>query len=348
MKRLDNLDYLRGIVALSIMFYHFNLWTGTSFDSETILGRLGIYGVAIFYILSGLTLCYVYKEKMELKKGSLLSFFKKRVLRILPLYWLAIFLTQIVKKELPDTSILLLNITGLFGFLGWDKYLATGAWSLGNELVFYIFFPIFLLLARKSKMLLTLFGTTILLVSLYFSFYSLQPQETLSQQWALYINPLNQVICFFSGFLIGWVFYTTKFKHSVSIGIILLSMILFFTYPASGNQIALVSGWNRIIFIAITCLLCLGCYKSDWTLPSFLHKPLLLIGELSYSLYLLHPIVWKEVSIINNQTLKLSTPYLFAVAAGFSLLMSFLVYRYYESIFVKWGRNSSLSKSKTT
>ena len=63
MNRLYNLDYLRGIVAFGIMIYHYFLWTFGKFSADTFIGRLGIYGVSIFYVLSGLTLYYVYYER---------------------------------------------------------------------------------------------------------------------------------------------------------------------------------------------------------------------------------------------------------------------------------------------
>ena len=55
---------MRGLAALGIMFYHFSTWTFGEVDSSTIIGRIGIYGVSIFYVLSGLTLYHVYDKKL--------------------------------------------------------------------------------------------------------------------------------------------------------------------------------------------------------------------------------------------------------------------------------------------
>ncbi|HEX6179628.1 MAG TPA: hypothetical protein VFZ47_00205, partial [Chitinophagaceae bacterium] len=53
--RLHSLDYLRGLAAFGIMAYHFMMWTMGEMDSSRKMGRVGIYGVSIFYVLSGLT-----------------------------------------------------------------------------------------------------------------------------------------------------------------------------------------------------------------------------------------------------------------------------------------------------
>lgn len=72
--RIDSLDYLRGIMALLIMLYHYYSWIYSGFDSSEFMGRIGVYGVSIFYILSGLTLYVAYKEKYTLMViGSILK-----------------------------------------------------------------------------------------------------------------------------------------------------------------------------------------------------------------------------------------------------------------------------------
>jgi len=65
--RLNSLDYLRGIAAFGIMIYHYSSWTFGRFHADNFMGRVGVYGVAIFYVLSGLTLFHVYHEIMKPK-----------------------------------------------------------------------------------------------------------------------------------------------------------------------------------------------------------------------------------------------------------------------------------------
>ncbi len=111
--RITGLDYLRGLAATGIMIYHYMSWTLGKFDAASILGRVGLYGVSIFYILSGLTLYSVYQKKMQPGKSDLLDFFKKRGLRIFPLLWLVSLITVMLYHTPVTFQIVILNMTGL-------------------------------------------------------------------------------------------------------------------------------------------------------------------------------------------------------------------------------------------
>ena len=141
--RLYSLDYLRGLAAFGIMIYHYFSWISGSFSADTFMARVGIYGVSVFYVLSGLTLYYVYYDKMKPSRQDITSFFKKRLFRLFPLLWLVTIAAIFLSKEMPNFYNLFLNLTGLFGFIKWDIYFSTGVWSISNELVFYVFFPLF-------------------------------------------------------------------------------------------------------------------------------------------------------------------------------------------------------------
>ena len=69
--RIDSLDYLRGLAALGIMIYHMHLFTFGEVDSSTVLARVKIYDVSIFYVLSGLTLCVVHLNNFHFTKQGL-------------------------------------------------------------------------------------------------------------------------------------------------------------------------------------------------------------------------------------------------------------------------------------
>ena len=142
--RLHYLDYLRGISALGIMFFHYLSWTFGSFNASNPIGRIGIYGVSIFYILSGLTLYHVYFN-LEPSKKNILHFIIKRVFRIVPLFALITILSVLMVNQPIEFTNLILNLTCLFGFINPTGYYTTGGWSIGNEMVFYLFLIILIL-----------------------------------------------------------------------------------------------------------------------------------------------------------------------------------------------------------
>ena len=69
-QRLHELDYLRGLAAVGIMAYHYSTWAFGAQEANSFLSRVGIYGVAIFYVLSGQALTYVYASTLSLEVSS--------------------------------------------------------------------------------------------------------------------------------------------------------------------------------------------------------------------------------------------------------------------------------------
>lgn len=338
MSRLYNLDYLRGLAAFGIMIFHYLAWTCGKFEAETMMGRIGIYGVSIFYVLSGLTLYYVYYDKMKPSWSELCSFFRKRVFRIFPLLWVVTLTSIILSRKIPILFNVFLNLTGLFGFVKWSTFYSTGVWSIGNELVFYTFFPLFVLLAKSRRLLFVLFCILIFIIYLYFALQKLSPEQTLKEQWRDYVNPLNQLFLFLGGFLIGLLFHKVYFRNIVVLGMLFFGLIIFAIVPAQGNEITLVTGTNRLIFTFGCFLICLSFYKLAFRLPGVIHNPLILLGEASYSVYLLHPIVYKIVGIFRTHIFYFSDSVRFGSAVVLTLVGSYFTYKYFETYFIELGR----------
>lgn len=336
MNRLYNLDYLRGLAAFGIMIYHYLSWTLGKFSADTFMGRLGIYGVSIFYILSGLTLYYVYYDKMKPSKEDIVSFFKKRVFRIFPLLWLVTITAILLSRKIPDFSDLFLNLTGLFGFVKWDTYFSAGVWSIGNELVFYVFFPFFILFAKSNRPLLIILSIVLFSLYLYFAFVKLNTEQT----WRNYVNPLNQVFLFLGGFLTGLLFNKTKINNAAIVALFLIGLGLFIFIPVHGEQIVLKIGINRLIFTFCCFLICFCFYKLSFQFPKFIHKPLTLLGESSYSVYLLHPIIYNLVGIFRNHTTHFPESVRLISSISLTLAVSYFTYEYFEKYFMKLGRTN--------
>lgn len=347
--RLHNLDYLRGLAAIGIMIYHYTAWGFSEFDSDTLIRRIGIYGVSIFYVLSGLTLFYVYSKNLRLSTGSLLSFFKKRSLRIFPLLWLATITSILLSRISPDITKVALNLTGLFGVVSWDSYFAVGAWSIGNELVFYLFFPAFVFTGRYCRKIFISVIATIFIIYLVFTFNILEPEKPLADQWRNYVNPLNQVFLFLGGFVIGYIFEKREYKNSTSLMILLLAVAAFIFYPANGDAINLVTGVNRLVFTAACFLICLSFYKLTFVLPKMVSKPLEIAGQSSYSIYLLHPFVWSITggifSLLSISEWQYAAFIKISLCITGTLLVSYFTYEYFEKYFMRIGRTNQKSSA---
>ncbi|SHH04065.1 acyltransferase family protein [Pedobacter caeni] len=340
--RIYSLDYLRGLMASSIMIFHFCTWQIGEFSSSHILGKLGIYGVSIFYILSGLTLYKVYYKKFNAPTLAIdvKHFFIKRVFRIIPLLSLVSIITFFAGKH-HDIERLLLNITGLFGFIAPEKYVAVGAWSIGNELVFYAFFPIVIILLKRHIKLFFLFCALMMVLSLIFSAYLLNPASPLGEpnQWKLYVNPFNQFYLFLSGIIIGYLIDQSKFAFLKTLEtrtqsfLIIIVVFILVVIPVSGGEIMLVTGYNRIIFSILSILLSGLFYVYRGSFGSLINGFLKLTGDISYSIYLLHPLCF----FFLQRLLKINSMWIIPVSIILTYISSYLIYRFFESVFVKLG-----------
>lgn len=326
LNRIITLDYLRGLCAVSIMIYHYLGFSGlVKFDSSDFFGRMGVYGVSIFYILSGLTLFLVYRNKFEPT-----HFYINRIFRIFPLLWVTITLSIIVHHIPLTMDIIFWNYTGLFGIFKWWQYIGTGVWSIGNELVFYLMFPAILFV--KNKYWTLVLGLILFTCYLWFAFYKLSQTVNLSDQWRDYVNPLNQAFLFFSGLAIGYFFGEIKIRKLLTWALLIISIIFFIFYPTEGNGITLVTGVNRILFTLMCVVITFSFFKINYRLPVF-GTALKLLGEASYSIYLLHPIVWVLLSRTDiNPIVKI------IICVVLSVGVSILVYRMFERPFMKLGK----------
>ncbi len=203
MKRLSSLDYLRGLAAFGVMVFHYSMWTFGLFKAEDFLGRVGLYAVAVFYVLSGITLYHVYYDKIGAPSANgLKDFAIKRVFRIFPLLWVLSFLTLVLKPEQFAPLDIFLNFSGLFSLHHWKESITYGGWSIANELAFYIFFPLFVLFLKRSRALFVLLCLSLLAIYLWFAFVRLNGSWALGDirdgkdSWGDYTNPLNQVVFF--------------------------------------------------------------------------------------------------------------------------------------------------------
>lgn len=347
--RILSLDYLRGLMALSVMAYHYTVWGGAVLEADSILRKLGIYAVSVFYILSGLSLAIVYKGRLTSWRDAA-GFWIRRLYRIAPLYWLTVtaaLLLAYVKSILIgavfdfDVKKVLLNYTLSFGFIAPDAYLTTGAWSIGNELVFYSIFPLVFLLVGTRLWLVGVVFLLSLFLGAYFAFDKFIPDATLTQQWITYINPANQFFLFWAGVLCG-TFCTLKPAHHAATGymhsIVLIALILiFWWYPIQGGDLGLVVGGNRVIL----SMLCIAFVWVVYGHPSTTLLPkvpfLAFLGEACYSIYLLHPLIGGVTEYAVSKYLGWSEWLAYCLAAMLTLVISYGTLRILERPMIERG-----------
>ena len=145
--RFPCFDGFRAIAALSVLVGHV-----TFLSRANRVGRLSPYvartdiGVAFFFLISGFLLYRPFAAAV-LGAGDrprLGPYLKRRILRIVPAYWVALTVSLFVFHTQPHLSVKDLVI--FYGFLQiYDKWHILGgiaqAWTLCTEMSFYLFLP---------------------------------------------------------------------------------------------------------------------------------------------------------------------------------------------------------------
>lgn len=345
--RVESLDYLRGLMAFSVMIYHYCSWSGVELYSDSLLGKLGIYAVSMFYILSGLSLAIVYSGRVH-TGNDVYRFWLKRLFRIVPLFWLVVtavvfynILLSVVNNVEIGISLykLFLNYSLLFGFLEPDAYLSTGAWSIGNEMVFYAVLPLLLLLQNRFVYVIPVALVCTLAVGFYFSHVLFDRALSLERQWETYINPFNQFFLFLAGVCIG---QAKRFVISNIAGWLGVSVffLIFCFYPVAGDLIYIVSGVERFIFSALCIVVVFIVFNFNPVFKGTIHKSLIFMGECCYSIYLLHPLVAIPVVFVGTR-LGVGLPVAYFIAVFLTLLCSRISFRYIETPSIELGKRYS-------
>ncbi len=340
--RIESLDYLRGTLALSVLLYHFATWDQWRVGAfgHDVLQRLGIYAVCSFYVISGVSFGYVYRD-LPLRLPEIRSFWIKRYFRLAPLYWAALLFivarALLVGVGLPSPGDLLLNATLLFGLLSPTASAVTGGWSIGNEMAFYLFFPFAALALRRGRRAFGFLLAVSVVVGAWYAFGFLSPDRPLADQWGTYINPLNHAFLFICGVGVSaWIASSPRIPAKASAAAVALLVVVFCLLPVGRDSISLVTGWTRVLYSAVCVGVCTVAALGVLPVPGMLRRPLQALGDASYSVYLLHPIVY-AVTSMGLEVLSLSIPPS-VVALPVALVGSCLVYHLFEAPMVELGR----------
>jgi peptidoglycan/LPS O-acetylase OafA/YrhL len=173
---------------------------------------------------------------------------------------------------------------------------------------------------------------------IYFSFFIFNVNSTIGEQWKTYVNPFNQIHFFFGGYIMGLLFMKRNTNKILSRILLFIGLLLFCFYPVQGDRIHLVTGMNRIVFIAVCFMITYGVYKDDYKLTGFVKRGLLFLGEASYSIYLLHQIVFFCVNGVNTKFLHFNKSLVIALSVASTFAAAYIVYTFFEKPLTEKGR----------
>jgi len=171
-KYLISYDIARVLAVFFVLTMHiesgFNSYSGNSFGYLRVVGG---YGVPIFFVISGFLI-----TKTINKDNSFKQFWRKRIVKIIPLYYILLMIyilgSQLFSSYLNKLQVISYDkiITSLFfGFGEMNLSYISASWSLWYEMIFYFCISLLLLskesIIRKYTNQMTI---TILVLNLYF------------------------------------------------------------------------------------------------------------------------------------------------------------------------------------
>lgn len=329
--KLDSVQMLRAIAALAVVFFHIPLF------------RNGDWGVDIFFVISGFIMAMVTAQS-----GS--HFFTKRVIRVVPLYWLGtlgVFAVALVLPSLLDNTTA--DVPGLLKSLFFIPYqkgeyvqpLLYLGWTLNFEMFFYALFAVSMAISHRHRLLicsslllaLVVLGHLVTFEALLAKFYT---QQILAEFvlgmgcYAIYKRTA------------GW--RAASPGKGERAGLITLGLVALVYMPFAGGLAESLGrglAWGipaAVVFLALVHGL--SGVRLPWVL--------VLIGDASYSLYLFHPYVLK---VFNKLFHVFDTPGVLAyvmtpVSIALCCVVAIGIYRWVELPMTHWLRTVFISRSK--
>ena len=339
----SEIDGLRAIAVLSVIFYHFRL---DLFGINPFKG--GYVGVDIFFVISGFLIFSLIN--LELKKNqnlNILNFYIRRLKRIVPpiLFVILIILPLSYIYLLPSKLISvsesifssLLFFSNYYFYFTKNIYGASDSlvepflhtWSLSVEEQFYLFLPLIsILLFKYIKNFISVF----FILTIFLSFY-----------YSLNLSLKNPDLSFYSihtriwelgtGCLLALINEKNKLFLSLKVRNLLpkLGMMMILYALTFYNHDNLHSPFHNILPVFGTSLIILFSDNDEFITKFLKNRILVGIGLISYSLYLWH---YPILSIARNSDL------IFFLILF--ILLSLLTFHFVE----KPSRNNQVSLKK--
>ena len=283
-------------MALAVVVYHTSLWYSLfqpAGGTTTMLAKLGIYGVQGFFVISGFCFFHLYGDRI-FDGPALRTFFKKRWLRLAPLFFVVVGLNLLFHLEAgPEPSLRMVaeNLSMAFGFFHPNHAMAVGGWSIGVEVVFYVTFPSLVLFTRRNKSFLYLFAVLLIWASTFWTLKWVMEAEPWNRFHA-YVQVLNHAFLFLLGGILAHLRSKTAFRLQplpFTFLMLALAFITFFLHRGFYDHFDIMAGLARYQFSAL-CTLVVGCFAFLEVEESPLLHPLVVLGDWSYGTYLLHPL----------------------------------------------------------
>jgi peptidoglycan/LPS O-acetylase OafA/YrhL len=353
-----NLNGLRFIAAFLVIIHHIEQIKSISkIDNylETIpfVGIIGKLGVVLFFVLSGFLITYLLlAEDHAYKNISIRKFYIRRMLRIWPLYFLIIILAFFIlpnidlftlpgygKEVIYSNLVLKLFLYALFfpnlvlSLLGVVPY-ASHTWSIGTEEQYYLVWPIILKYFKKYRIILML-----IIIIFYLVFNKL-----LSTHYSDILPYKSVIRAFWSSFnidcmAIGGIYAILLFQKNKFLKLIQNNTVFYLTITLvtflmlKGIYIPYI---HYEFYSVLFGIIILNFASNNNIKISLENRVLNYLGNISYGLYMYHPI-GIVLALAISISIGITTNWLiYPLSFTFTIIIAGLSYKYFEAFFQKF------------
>lgn len=306
-KEIYSIQYARGFAALFVFFSHYK---DTINNSLTINGKglgdflfmNGGFGVDLFFVISGFVIL-MSTEKSSSRRMNCIDFLIKRFFRIYPLLIVTVLTIGFLRgydmhRILISIIPLHLNYSSMAPYFNYNVLYV--AWTITYELIFYAVFLLAMVINHKYRG-----AICILLLSIMFSLIRVYTGDGVTFDAKSNIDishlgvftPIASVLSspIILNFILGMLSYTfykflvnnlNKSSYLKIPMILLMSTCILFLFSDSVLKGHGPLKWGGISFILITTI---TLYENSLGIQK--RKGWLFLGDISYSLYMVHPIV---------------------------------------------------------
>ena len=295
--RNNALDGLRGLSILAVMIHHI----GPGFAGPL---PLGWAGVRIFFVLSGFLITRILLEcRGHMESGwqsagfTIRQFYWRRLLRIFPIFFLAIAILWIfdfgeVRKNLLWHAAYLSNIK--FSIDGYYHDYVAHFWSLDVEEQFYLIWPMMMLLLPRKCLIWAILGT--IAAGIVYRYAALSSDVS---GFAFEAIPLSCLDTLGGGALLAFLLYQGKSTRGWAIAYSACGVVGGVSLIADVLLPDNIAGVPRLIFMPTALAFFTVSVihhiivrpHACWTMRILSFKPLRYIGTISYGLYIYHAII---------------------------------------------------------
>lgn len=320
---IKSLTSLRFFAAMAIVFHHAG---GNFFSNEFLTNGSLAAGVTFFFVLSGFILSYVYSERME--SVGLYKFYTSRFARIWPAHiFTMLLLMMLITSEQwvlgsPDGWLIgVVNACMLQSIVPVPAYYFSFngvSWSVSTEAFFYMVFPLLIVSMEKTwhlkafVLLAIGFGCTYIVDRLGVAYFPREALTTFTGHGISYISPVARIQEFFIGMLCFRVFLIVKgircigYKLSTLLEVVSVCAVIFFTQQVIEWSYSLAGTDHKTVGELIShcatgimfgfLVLCFALSRGAIS-KAISHRQFVLLGEISFSMYLLHQIIIRLYSM---------------------------------------------------